>query len=120
LAVFCQTGYGVQRSKDTPSWGYTMGGGDPIGLAVRGEIDLATAPELAAALGELLQEGHRNVALDLSDVEFLDSSGLHVLSKARARLLEAGGSLALSAVSDPVRRAVEISGLDGLLLSPGR
>jgi anti-anti-sigma factor len=105
----------VQRLRDYPTWGYTVSGDDPVVLAVRGEIDLATAPELAGTLGELVQDGHHHVVLDLSATEYLDSSGLHVLAKARHRLREAGGYLALSAVSPPVASVLERTGVDRLL-----
>jgi anti-anti-sigma factor len=108
----------VQRSQDTPAWGYTMVDGDPAVLALRGEIDLATAPELAEVMEELVQDGHRHVALDLSAVEYLDSSGLHVLSKARARLQQVGGYLVLSAVSGPVASILKRTGVDHLLPIP--
>ena len=81
------------------------------GLRVAGEIDAHTAPRLAAAL----DASGSSIRLDLSGVEFVDSSGLRVLIDAHQRLDEAGGALRLVSPSDPVRRLLEISGVDGYL-----
>lgn len=76
-------------------------------LAASGEIDAHTAPSLAAAIDET----GTDVALDLSAVDFVDSSGLRVLIDAHQRLTEAGGSLRIVAVSAAVRRLLDISGV---------
>lgn len=81
------------------------------GLAAIGEIDAHTAPSLASAI----DAAGPDVALDLSGVEFVDSSGLRVLIDAHQRLAEAGGGLRLTALSEPVRRLLEISGVSGYL-----
>ena len=81
------------------------------GIVASGEIDAHTAPSLAAAI----DGAGPDVALDLSGVEFVDSSGLRVLIDAHQRLDEAGGALRIVSPSDPVRRLLEISGVDGYL-----
>ena len=81
------------------------------GLAASGEIDAHTAPTLAAAI----DAAGPDVALDLSGVEFVDSSGLRVLIDAHQRLTDAGGGLRLTALSEPVRRLLEISGVSDYL-----
>ena len=86
----------------------------PTGLAASGEIDAHTAPSLAAAI----DAAGPDVDLDLSGVEFVDSSGLRVLIDARQRLAEAGGGLTIVALSEPVRRLLEISGVSDYLGSP--
>ncbi|HEX4539292.1 MAG TPA: STAS domain-containing protein [Acidimicrobiales bacterium] len=88
---------------------------DPPMLTVRGEVDLASAPKLAAAMTELMDRGHTRVAIDLGSVEFIDSSGLGVLVGSLRRLREDGGDLVLRAASPPVTRILELTGLDGLL-----
>jgi len=82
------------------------------GLTASGEIDAHTAPTLAAAIEGA---GKPVVALDLSGVDFVDSSGLRVLIDAHQRLEEAGGRLQLTALSEPVRRLLEISGVSEYL-----
>lgn len=81
------------------------------GLAASGEIDVHTAP----ALGSAIDAAGPEVELDLSEIEFVDSSGLRVLIDAHQRLADAGGRLRLTAVSEPVRRLLEISGVSGYL-----
>jgi len=88
---------------------------DPPVMTVRGEVDLASAPKLAAAMSELMDRGHTHVAVDLGPVEFIDSSGLGVLVGALRRLREQGGDLVLRAASPAVVRILELTGLDGLL-----
>ena len=85
------------------------------GLAASGEIDAHTAPALALAI----DAAGIDVTLDLAGVEFVDSSGLRVLIDAHQRLEEVGGGLRLTALSEPVRRLLEISGVaDYLHIDP--
>src|SRR5437763_12599673 len=57
---------------------------DTVGSCVqlRGELDLATAPDLDRLLDQLRRDGHRQVILDLSGLEFLCAAGLSVLLRA--------------------------------------
>ena len=63
----------------------THADGDHAILEVAGEIDLATAPELRAALSDLLEEAHLDLLVDLRQVTFLDAAGLRVLVAALKR-----------------------------------
>ena len=81
------------------------------GLAVRGELDLATAPALEAALEEAIRESDGALVVDLCGVEFLDSSGLQVLLRVRARLGTEDRALALVCPFGRVRRVIELAGL---------
>ena len=80
------------------------------GLRLSGELDLATAPQLADALA---QAGRDSVAviLDLSELTFMDSSGLHVILNARASLAEAGSRLVLLRGGHQVHRIFELTGV---------
>ena len=80
-------------------------------IAASGEIDAHTAPLLSAAI----DAAGPQVELDLSGVEFVDSSGLRVLIDAHQRLADSGGKLQLVALSEPVRRLLEISGVSDYL-----
>ena len=82
------------------------------GLRATGEIDAHTAPTLAAAL----DAAGNDVRLDVSGIEFVDSSGLRVLIDAHQRLGDAGGRLTLVQPSDAVRRLLEISGVADYLV----
>ena len=83
-------------------------------LRVAGEIDLASAPDLADALRAFGMDSPQTVHLDFGGVTFLDSSGISVLVESRRRLDEAGGGLVLHRVSPAILRVLQISGVDGL------
>lgn len=80
-------------------------------LVARGEIDAHTAPSLGAAI----DAAGSAVTLDLSAVDFVDSSGLRVLIDAHQRLADAGGALTVVSPSSAVSRLFEISGVDDYL-----
>ena len=80
-------------------------------VVARGEIDVATAPKLTAALDELIAQGARLVVLDAADVEFMDSSGLRVIVQSGTKLSEAGGRLLIDGMSGAVQRVLEIAGM---------
>lgn len=82
-------------------------------VAVDGEIDVATAPELEHAFAGVGAE--KRVVLDLSECGFIDSSGLRTLLGARSAAESAGGALVL-VVSDPgLLRVFEVVGLGDVL-----
>ena len=89
--------------------------GDAPGLTVRGEIDIATSPQLKLALDEAIRESVGAFVLDLCEVEFLDSSGLNLVLRARAALAREARPLAIVCPPGPVRRVMEIAGVDDLL-----
>ncbi|HEV3475391.1 MAG TPA: STAS domain-containing protein [Actinomycetota bacterium] len=82
---------------------------------VKGEIDLDTAPQLKAVLGDAIKGGAINIAVNLEGVEFLDSSGLGVLIGSLKRCKEAGGMLALVSPRRPIRKVLSITGLDKVI-----
>lgn len=79
-------------------------------LAVGGEVDLATAAQLHDAIDEALDEGAHELWLDLGPTTFMDSTGLHVVFKARARAEELGRRFAVVCPDGPVRRLFDITG----------
>jgi len=80
------------------------------GLRLAGELDLATAPGLTEALLDFASSGGE-VHLDLSEVSFLDSSGLRVIL-ALARSRGDNGSVVLLDPSAAIMRSLEIMGID--------
>lgn len=74
-------------------------------VSVRGEVDIATAPELAAGLEGVVRASPRAVVVDLSGVSFMDSSGVNRLVSA-ARTLMADGARVVLAVPGPLLRRV--------------
>ncbi len=79
-------------------------------IAVRGELDIATAPELERELCDRLADpGCREIVLDLAAATFIDSSGLRVLLVASRAAEAAGGILRVLPGSGPVLRAIELA-----------
>ncbi|MEV0366067.1 STAS domain-containing protein [Nocardia fusca] len=81
-------------------------------VTVQGEVDMASAPQLQAAL-EDAQRGGDPLVVDMSEVGFLGSAGLSVLLVISEAAEPAAGLRVV--VSDAVRRPVELTGLDKLL-----
>lgn len=86
--------------------------GEWMVVEVRGEVDLYTAPQLREELTGLAEGGRSRIAVDLSGVEFLDSTGLGVLIVGLKRCREKDGSLALVGPREPVHKVLAITGLD--------
>jgi anti-sigma B factor antagonist len=81
-------------------------------VSVRGEVDLATAPTLKTRLLDLVAEGENEIIVDLSDTDFLDSTGLGAVVAAYKRVRAHDGHLKLVASSSRVKRVFEITNLD--------
>jgi len=87
--------------------------GDGIfSVSVAGEVDLATAPELREALGDVVSSGASGVLVDLSNATFIDSTTLGVLMGAVRRLRPAGGELVIACHDPNIRKIFEITLLD--------
>jgi len=85
-------------------------------LDVNGELDLYNAHRLKEALQGLLgQAGARGVVLNLKGVRFIDSSGVAALLSINAMLTSNAWALRICNVSPPVRRVLELTGLNGFL-----
>jgi anti-sigma B factor antagonist len=81
-------------------------------LRVKGELDIYTAPRLKEAVLAALNGGAGSLAIDLSEVEFLDSTGLQVLMSAKKRTAERGGDVYLLGVGGQIRRVFTLLSLD--------
>jgi anti-sigma B factor antagonist len=81
-------------------------------VAVAGEIDVYTSPVLQEKLVEILRDGSSTIVLDLSNVTFLDSTGLGVLITALKRCRNADGDLELVTAQPNVLKVLEITGLN--------
>lgn len=81
-------------------------------LHVTGDVDLFSAPQLRTAVYDVIESGQRHIAIDLSSVPFLDSTGLGVLVGALKRLREQDGIMVLLSPQKPVRRVLSVTGLD--------
>ncbi|MCC6446856.1 MAG: STAS domain-containing protein [Armatimonadetes bacterium] len=81
-------------------------------IDLQGEVDVYTAPKLRQEIIGLLDKGINRVVINLSGVEYLDSTGLGVLIGGLKRLKEQGGNLFLICPNPKIKRIFEITGLD--------
>jgi len=84
-------------------------------VSPRGEIDAMTAPRLGSRLFALAEEGKRAVVVDLSEVTFMDSTGIGVLLNALSHFTTRHGKLVLVCPTERVMRPFEVTGLVGHL-----
>ena len=79
-------------------------------LTVRGELDIATAPRLAEAVGSQLSQQPQSLVVDLTGTTFLDSSGARELARTARRAAEDGVALQVVCPSSnrPVRLVVDL------------
>jgi anti-sigma B factor antagonist len=78
-------------------------------LTVTGELDIATAPRMIAALNETIAEMAAPLVVDLTSVMFMDSTGLALLMNARRRVVRAGHGFAIVCPGGPIARVFEIA-----------
>jgi anti-sigma B factor antagonist len=79
-------------------------------LRLGGELDLYNAEEVRTALAEAIDSAPQRIVVDMSEVEFVDSTALGVLIEARSKLGRDG--LALAGLQLDTRRTLQVSGLD--------
>lgn len=87
-------------------------GDDEVVLEARGEIDLASVSLLKWYVDEATACDYRVVVIDLSEVTFLDSSGLAVFAVAHSDLTRAGRELVLRGADGTVKRVLDLCGFD--------
>jgi anti-anti-sigma factor len=80
-------------------------------LTVTGDVDVASASRLDEVFADVLGRGARLVTLELTDVSFLDSTGLRSIVRASNMLAELDGRLVVAGLSGAAQRVLEISGL---------
>lgn len=88
--------------------------GSHVVVQVSGEIDISSAPRLREAIVGVLAEGRTQIAVDLREVDFLDSTGLGVLVGGLKRARSAGGELRVISTSPRIAKVFAITGLDGI------
>jgi anti-sigma B factor antagonist len=84
-------------------------------VAVSGEIDIASAPRLITGLNDAVGAGETPVVVDLTDVGFMDSTGLALLLNAHRRLSRRGKGFAVVCADGPVRRVFTITDMVDVL-----
>lgn len=81
-------------------------------LTVSGDIDVASSDAFLGALRALIASAHSPAFVDLSKVSYIDSSGLNALVRV-SNELEGDVTLVLVTPSEPVRKLLALSGLEG-------
>ena len=84
---------------------------ETLNVRLAGEFDMGSVPEFRSKV-EGDENPWRRVVIDLSDVVFMDSSGLQELVRLNNRTRELGLEMVLAHPSQPVRRLLELTGLD--------
>lgn len=84
--------------------------GESVVYRLFGNLDIATAPTVRAALLEASETAH-DIIVDLTGLEFIDSTGLGALIGAHRRALEHDGKVRLVVREGPIARLLNITGL---------
>jgi anti-sigma B factor antagonist len=91
--------------------------GDALRIVVAGDLDVATVPDLRAAVEQLAAHG-MTVALDLDDLAFIDLAGVRELVRLKAAARAGGWTLELAGVRERVRQVADLCGLRDALVYP--
>jgi anti-sigma B factor antagonist len=88
---------------------------DAIVVTPDGELDMASAPHLGAALDRLPRTPRARLILELRDLRFVDVSGLRMLLRAREQARDLGGELSLVNAPNTLQRLLQLTGATDLL-----
>jgi len=88
--------------------------GETVTVYIHGEVDIAERQQFRSAIRDALSVARRSLYLDLSDVSFMDSSGVHALLDARREAMSSNTDLLVLAPSTPVLRVLQVCCLDDL------
>jgi anti-sigma B factor antagonist len=81
-----------------------------ITFAIRGDLDLATAPDLAKAMAAI-RDSYGRLVVDLSELDFIDSSGVRVLVQGQKHLADQGVKLELARVARQAEKVFQLLGI---------
>ena len=118
----------MTRVNGASSRRYTFGQGvaeivpdaDSTRIVLAGDLDMSTVGQARPIIERACESRPEKVVVDLSAVEFVDSHGLHLVVTTHRALTATGCVLVMLPPPEPVRRAFEITGLDGLFGDPQR
>jgi anti-anti-sigma factor len=91
---------------------------DGVELAVGGRLDAESAGELRQFVAAEVRRGETRISLDLAGVSFLSSAGIRVLFETQREARSAGGECLVRVASGPVRKVLELTRLDQILMRP--
>ncbi|TAM79818.1 MAG: anti-sigma factor antagonist [Acidobacteria bacterium] len=81
-----------------------------IVLAIGGKINTEASESFSKKMTSLIENGARQMLLDLSGVDYINSSGLRALLAAAKKMADLGGKMALADVAELIYRVLEVSG----------
>ena len=85
--------------------------GDDDVLHMDGELDLANVGALQSELLRIEQDGSPGLVFDLRGLNFLDSTGIHLLAEAHRRATGRGAKVSVAVADGAVRRVLQVSGM---------
>ena len=83
-------------------------------VSVNGSVDALTAPDLARAIIDEIAEGHVNLVVDLTTVEFMSSAGLRTLLGAVKESRSHGGDLRIASTNPGIDKVLKMSGFHNI------
>ena len=83
-----------------------------VRLTLHGELDLMTAPVMKEAIETATGNGYRRMVIDLSELRFIDSTGLHLLVEAQRRMMAKRGETVMLSPTPHVAKVFQVMGLD--------
>jgi len=84
-------------------------------LALKGKLNMVSAPVVRESITSLVADGHSRVVVDLAEVPFLDSSGLGALIAGLKSARQAGGDLRIAAPSEQTRLVLRLTNMERVL-----
>ncbi len=87
---------------------------EKILLKLEGDIDIAVAPQLREALEKILEEGAKKIVIDITNVPFIDSTGLGLFVNAYKKVSQRGGWVAFVGASRAIRKIFQLTKLEVL------
>lgn len=82
-------------------------------IKMAGRVDTYSAPMLQEAMDALIDSDRHNIVFDMSEVDFLSSKGLWVLTETQKKCKKAHGKLVLAYTNDKIRSSFELVGMGG-------
>ena len=87
---------------------------DVLEVALKGRLDVTSAPTVQDCLQERINQGERQFAIDAAGLTYISTSGLRLLLQVGKQLEERSGRIVLYALQQPVMRVLEIAGFTSL------
>ena len=83
---------------------------------IKGRMNAVSAPELERKIENAINEGTKNIVLNMFEVEFLSSAGIRVILKIHKQMSQQGGKFNIEHPSDNVRNVLGMTALDEMLI----